>query len=118
MGVISSIDNTFEEVEVLFDDGRVAVYDYATLDELMHAFAITIHKSQGSEYEAVIIPVYAGNSRLFNRNLIYTAVTRAKRMVVMVGTENMMHIINGMIDNTEEQKRYTGLEEKLRKYDG
>jgi exodeoxyribonuclease V alpha subunit len=91
------------------------------MEELSHAFAITIHKSQGSEYEAVIIPVYGGVGRIFNRNLIYTAVTRAKSLVVMVGEDNerhsMMQIINGMIDNTEEQERYTGFAEKLIKFD-
>ena len=121
MGVINSIDDTFEEAEVIFDDGRVAVYDFSTMEELSHAFAITIHKSQGSEYEAVIIPVYGGVGRIFNRNLIYTAVTRAKSLVVMVGEDNerhsMMQIINGMIDNTEEQERYTGFAEKLIKFD-
>ncbi len=117
MGIIKEIDSTFDEIYVEFDDGRVAIYDSSIFDELMHAFAITIHKSQGSEYEAVIIPIYAGGGRLFNRNLIYTAVTRAKRLVVMVGEDNerrsMMQVINRMIDNTEEQERYTGFMEKL-----
>ena len=99
-----------EEVKVLFDDGRVAIYSYSDLDELEHAFAITIHKSQGSEYPAVIIPILTGPIKLMNRNLLYTAITRAKRMVVIVGNINL---INQMIDNTEEQKRYTSLALRL-----
>ena len=81
MGIISSINDFDEIVTVTFDDGRIAEYDYKMLDELEHSFAITIHKSQGSEYPAVIIPLLSGPPKLLNRNLIYTAVTRAKMMV-------------------------------------
>ncbi len=111
MGCIKTINDFDETVTVLFDDGREAVYDYHLLDELEHAFAITIHKSQGSEYPAVIIPLYNGPRKLLNRNLLYTAVTRAKRMVVLVGNINL---VNQMIDNVEEQKRYTSFAERLR----
>lgn len=110
MGTITDINDYDEEVKVLFDDGRVAIYSYSDLDELEHAFAITIHKSQGSEYPAVIIPILTGPIKLMNRNLLYTAITRAKRMVVIVGNINL---INQMIDNTEEQKRYTSLALRL-----
>ena len=110
MGTILDISDYDEEVTVLFDDGRVAVYTYADLDELEHAFAITIHKSQGSEYPAVVIPLLAGPRKLLNRNLLYTAITRAKRMVVIVGNPAM---VNQIIDNTEEQKRYTSLTLRL-----
>ena len=103
--------NDFDEtITVNFDDGRIAEYDYKMLDELEHSFAITIHKSQGSEYPAVIIPLFSGPPKLLNRNLIYTAVTRAKQMVVIVGNLNM---INTMIDNTIEQKRFTSLRERI-----
>lgn len=110
MGTILDISDYDEEVTVLFDDGRVAVYTYADLDELEHAFAITIHKSQGSEYPAVVIPLLTGPRKLLNRNLLYTAITRAKRMVVIVGN---LAMVNQIIDNTEEQKRYTSLTLRL-----
>ena len=111
MGVITEINDFDEELTVTFDDGRVAVYEYSQLDELEHAFAITIHKSQGSEYPAVVIPVFSGPRKLLNRNLLYTAVTRAKQMVVIVGN---LGKVNDMIDNIVEQKRYTGFEDRLR----
>ena len=110
VGTITDISDYDEEVTVLFDDQREAVYSYAALDELEHAFAMTIHKSQGSEYPAVIIPLVSGPKRLLTRNLIYTAITRAKRMVVIVGNIGM---VNQMIDNAEEQKRYTSLTDRL-----
>lgn len=111
MGIIKTVNTFDEEVTVRFDDGREAVYDYNMLDELEHAFAITIHKSQGSEYTAVVIPLYNGSRKLLNRNLLYTAVTRAKRMVVLVGN---IALVNQMIDNVEEQKRFTGFADRLR----
>ncbi len=111
MGIISEINDFDERVIIKFDDGRVAEYEYSQLDELEHAFAITIHKSQGSEYPAVVIPIYAGPPKLLNRNLLYTAVTRAKQMVVIVGNLNK---VNEMIDNILEQKRYTGFERRIR----
>ena len=106
MGIISNISHFDEELTVLFDDGRTVVYPFNGLSELEHAFAVTIHKSQGSEYPVVIIPLLSGPPKLLNRNLIYTAITRAKRMVVIVGNLNL---VNQMIDNKEEQKRYTTL---------
>ena len=109
------LDYFDEIVTVTFDDGRIAEYDYKMLDELEHSFAITIHKSQGSEYPAVIIPLLSGPPKLLNRNLIYTAVTRAKMMVVIVGNLNLR---NEMIDNNEEQKRFTSLAERIVEIDG
>ncbi len=104
VGVIEEISEYEQEITILFDDGRTALYAFNELDELEHAFAVTIHKSQGSEYPAVIIPLLNGTKKLFNRNLLYTAITRAKTMVVIVGN---IGLVNQMIDNTEEQKRYT-----------
>lgn len=106
MGVITEISDYDEELTILFDDGRESVYNYKELDQLEHAFAVTIHKSQGSEYPAVIIPLLGGNWKLMNRNLIYTAITRARQLVIIVGDVNL---VNQMIDNSEEQKRYTSL---------
>ena len=110
MGVITEINDFDERVVITFDDGRVAEYEYNQLDEIEHAFAITIHKSQGSEYPAVVIPILNGMPKLMNRNLLYTAVTRAKNMVVIVGN---LTRVNEMIDNTLEQKRYTSFDLRL-----
>ena len=106
MGRILSINDFDQEIEVQFEDGRIARYSFNMADELEHAFAITIHKSQGSEYPAVVIPLYSGPDRLLNRNLLYTAVTRAKEMVVLVGNPAL---VNRMIDNESEQQRFTTL---------
>lgn len=110
MGIITEINDFDENVEVTFDDGRVAIYEYTQLDELEHSYAITVHKSQGSEYSAVVLPILSGPPKLLNRNLLYTAVTRAKNMVVIVGNLNK---INEMIDNTTEQKRYTSFTTRI-----
>lgn len=104
-GVIESIDFAGECLTVNFDD-RIAVYDFTMLDELEHAYAITIHKSQGSEYPVVIIPAYGAAPQLLTRNLLYTAVTRAQEMVIIVGRPD---IVSAMIDNHRLAKRYTGL---------
>ena len=113
MGIVSEINDFDERVVVTFDDGRVAEYEYSMLDELEHAFAITVHKSQGSEYPAVVIPILSGPPKLFSRNLLYTAVTRARRMVVIVGNLNR---INEMIDNIQEQKRYTSFKMRIQEF--
>ncbi|MBE6573473.1 MAG: ATP-dependent RecD-like DNA helicase [Ruminococcaceae bacterium] len=105
IGVIRKIDTSEETVEVDFD-GKSVVYDFTQLDELEHAYAITIHKSQGSEYPIVIIPSYNYSPKLLTRNLLYTAVTRAQEMVIIVGSGNVVY---GMVDNNRKALRYTGL---------
>ena len=110
MGRITDINGFNDSLTVLFDEERVVEYEFSQLDELEHAYAVTVHKSQGSEYPAVIIPLLAGPPQLMTRNLIYTAVTRASRCVVVVGSENTL--LN-MIDNDTENKRFTGLREAL-----
>ncbi len=115
MGVIRKIDEESSSLEVLFDDDRLVEYDYSILDELEPSFAITIHKSQGSEFPAVIIPIFSGPRVLMTRNLLYTAVTRAKSMVVLVGDEVFL---NEMVHNKREALRFSGLSDKLRKYAG
>ncbi len=111
IGFIKEIDDFDQKLVVEYEDGRLVDYPYNQLDELEHAFAITIHKSQGSEYPVVIIPLFSGPSKLLNRNLLYTAVTRAKKGVVIVGN---IGLVKMMIENNDEQKRYTTFAERLR----
>lgn len=110
IGRIVEINHFAETLSVEFDEGRVSEYAFTELDELEHAYAITIHKSQGSEYPAVVIPLYMGPKLLMTRNLIYTAVTRARRCVTLVGTSECF---DAMVGNDLEQKRYSGLKERI-----
>lgn len=110
MGVIRSIREVTEMVTIEFDEGRVVEYPFKMLDELELAYAITIHKSQGSEYPAVVIPLLGGPKMLMNRNLLYTAVTRAKKCVTIVGDE---HKFDEMVGNISEQARYCGLKDRI-----
>lgn len=111
IGIIREINAFSEEMTVEFDEGRVVDYSFKQLEELELAYAITVHKSQGSEYPAVVIPVYPGPRMLMSRNLIYTAVTRAKSCVCLVG---LPEVFREMVDNETEQRRYTGLKERIR----
>ena len=110
VGIIKEINTFAEFVKVVFDEGKVVEYKFSQLDELELAYAITIHKSQGSEYPAVVMPIFMGPKMLMNRNLLYTAVTRAKKCVTIVGSSNMVQL---MIDNESEQKRYTSLDKRI-----
>lgn len=110
MGCIKEIDTYNEEIIVLFDDDKEVRYPYNLLDELELSYAITIHKSQGSEYPAVVLPLFSGPRILMNRNLLYTAVTRAKQCVVIVGSGRL---VENMIQNNDEQKRYSSLDIRL-----
>ena len=105
MGIIKSINKQAETITVLFDDMRQAVYEFTALDELELAYAVTIHKSQGSEYPVVIIPIHSGPPMLMSRNLLYTAVTRAKKFVIIVGLKSS---VNRMVANDREVSRYSG----------
>lgn len=109
-GIIKEINFFSERISVMFDEGKVAEYPFSQLDELELAYAATIHKSQGSEYPAVVLPLLSGPRLLMNRNLLYTAVTRAKQCVTIVGSGAT---VNGMIENTDEMKRYSGLTRHL-----
>ncbi|MCC8061302.1 MAG: ATP-dependent RecD-like DNA helicase [Clostridiales bacterium] len=111
IGVIRAINSFAEELTVEFDEGRMVDYAFNQLEELELAYAITIHKSQGSEYPAVVIPVYPGPRLLMTRNLIYTAVTRARQCVCLVGQPE---VFQAMVENETEQRRYTGLCDRLR----
>ena len=112
MGIIRQINDFAEQMIIEFDEGRMVEYPYKLLDELELAYAITIHKSQGSEYPAVVIPLLGGPMMLMNRNLLYTAVTRARKCVTLVGNEVTFQ---QMIRNTSQQKRYSGLCDRLKK---
>lgn len=111
IGVITDIDEYSRLVTVRFDDERIVRYPFTGMDEVELAYAVTIHKSQGSEYPAVIIPLLAGPKMLFNRNLLYTGVTRARNCVVILGSSRT---VQEMIDNENEQKRYTSLDCRIR----
>lgn len=110
IGRITRINDYTEKVTVVFDDIRVAEYSYSMLDELELAYAVTIHKSQGSEYPAVVMPLLTGPRVLFNRNLLYTGVTRAKQCITMVGRKST---VQQMIQNVNEQKRYSTLCQRI-----
>lgn len=110
IGTVLYADAESATVKIKFDDGRQALYKNETVSELELAYAITIHKSQGSEYPAVVIPLLTGPSMLMNRNLLYTGVTRAQKCVVIIGSSST---VSEMISNGNEQKRYTGLKERL-----
>jgi exodeoxyribonuclease V alpha subunit len=110
VGIIKEINETAKTVVVEYDDLRKVTYPVTGLDEIELAYAITIHKSQGSEYPAVIMPLLTGPRMLFNRNLLYTGVTRAKKCVTILGSREM---VNQMIINDSEQKRYTGLKDRI-----
>ena len=110
MGTIREMNLYAENMIVEFDDNRLVEYSFKQLDELELAYAITIHKSQGSEYPAVVMPIWPGPKMLMNRNLLYTAVTRARKCVTMVGSEDTFY---HMAENVNEQTRYSGLKERI-----
>lgn len=111
IGVVQRIDYVEQCMEILFDE-RVVAYDFSILDELEHAYAVTVHKSQGSEYPIVIVPMCTAPPMLLTRNLLYTAVTRAQKMVILVGRAD---VIEAMVDNNRQSMRYTGLARRLMK---
>ncbi|XZK27184.1 SF1B family DNA helicase RecD2 [Clostridium perfringens] len=111
MGFIESIDLEGKKLSIIFDDERRVIYDFMYLDELDLAYTITIHKSQGSEFPVVIIPAYMGAPLLMNRNLLYTGITRAKEMVVVVGIPKALKY---MVDNTRSMERYSSLNWRIK----
>ena len=115
MGTIKEIYEYNQTLVVEFDDLRKVTYPFSALDELELAYAITIHKSQGSEYPAVVMPLLAGPRPLFNRNLLYTGVTRARNCLTILGSKE---ILGEMIDNNQENRRYTGLRSRIREVKG
>jgi exodeoxyribonuclease V alpha subunit len=111
MGIVLEINDFAEEVTVEYDECRQVHYSFQQLDELELAYAVTVHKAQGSEYPAVVIPLLTGPAPLMNRNILYTAVTRARSCVAIVGSDET---VRNMIDNERQQHRYTTLQVRIR----
>ena len=109
IGTVAAIDNELHEVRINYD-GRITAYEYADLDEVVLAYATSVHKSQGSEYPVVIVPILTQHYMLLQRNLLYTGITRGKKLVILVGTKKALAIA---IKNNKPQKRYTRLRERL-----
>ncbi len=110
IGRIVKISNEERQIQVLFDDGKVTWYAYSELDQLEHAYAITIHKAQGSEFDVVILAVPQSSNMLLTRNLLYTGITRAKKLLIVIGNKNLIEF---MINNCDTKKRNTGLRIKF-----
>ena len=111
VGMIVDINDYAQQLVVEYEDHKKVTYPFVALDELELAYAVTIHKSQGSEYPAVILPLLGGPRMLFNRNLLYTAVTRAKGCVTILGSSQ---VVSDMIENEQVSRRYTGLTDRIR----
>ncbi len=111
LGRITDIDTSDGAIKVKFDDDKEVWYEYADLEQLEHAYAITVHKSQGSEFDVVVMPIAQTSPMLLTRNLLYTAITRAKKLLIIISSDK---IIQFTIQNTDSKKRNTGLEHKLR----
>jgi exodeoxyribonuclease V alpha subunit len=109
LGVVAGIDATEQEVTIQFD-GRDVTYDYADLNEITLAWSISIHKSQGSEYPVVLLPIYLTHYVMLSRNLIYTGLTRAKKLAIVIGSNKA---IGMAVRQVNQQQRYTRLKEKL-----
>ena len=113
MGYIHRIDKKNRQICVLFEKEKFVTFTFAEAESLTLAYAITIHKSQGSEFEALMIPICSGNGEFLTRNLIYTAVTRAKQKVFLIGEK---YVLQMMIKNDRTQKRFSALRERLSEY--
>ena len=111
LGTIERINEEERNIEIRFDDDKIAIYEYSDLDQIEHSYSITIHKAQGSEFDVVIMVIPQSAPVLLTRNLLYTGMTRAKKMLIVIGNNN---IIDFMINNIDTKKRNTGLEEKIR----
>ena len=109
IGIITRLNRLLGEIEINFD-GRVAIYNIEMLENVELAYAATVHKSQGSEFDAVILPILGGYDKLYFRNLLYTAVTRAKKLLVIVGSKNRLKF---MVENNRRMNRYTCLKQML-----
>ena len=112
LGTVRKIDDVTKQIEIQFDDDKKAWYEYSDLEQLEHSYAITVHKSQGSEFDVVVMCLPPAAPMLLTRNLLYTGITRAKKLLIILGTDR---IVEYMVQNTETKKRNTGLEYKIKK---
>lgn len=112
IGRISKINLEERQVQVEFDDGKITWYAFSELDQLDHAYSITIHKAQGSEFDVVILAIPQSSKMLLTRNLLYTGLTRAKKLLIVIGNKNLIEF---MINNCDMKKRNTGLKIKFDK---
>ena len=112
MGIIEEIDTINGQIKIQFEDLKTAIYEYSDLEQIEHCFAITVHKSQGSEFDSVIMPLLNAAPMLLTRNVLYTGMTRAKNMLTIIGSS---HTVEYMINNVNSKKRNSGLEFKLNK---
>ena len=110
IGRIESISNEYDCMNVVFDETKTVEYGFHFISDIEPAYATTVHKSQGSEFPVIIMPIYHGSPSVMSRNLLYTAITRAKKLVILVGK---YEILEKMIKNNSEIKRFCGLKEKL-----
>ena len=106
IGILKSISSRDKAFVILFNDGKQVTYDFDQMDEITHAYAMTVHKSQGSEFPVVVMPIVAGPPLFLNRKLLYTAVTRAKKLLILIGNQ---YVFRQMIKSTESQNRQTAL---------
>ena len=114
IGRVVKISNEERQIEVEFDDGKVTWYAFSELEELEHAYSITIHKAQGSEFDVVILVIPQSSNMLLTRNLLYTGITRAKKLLIVIGNKNLIEF---MINNCDTKKRNTGLRIKFESID-
>ena len=112
MGLIDTIDKSEGTIDIRFEDGKLASYQYSDLDQIEHCFAITVHKSQGSEFESVIMPILQAPPMLLTRNVLYTGMTRAKNRLIIIGSQSTVEY---MIENVNSKKRNSGLRNKIEK---
>ena len=113
IGILTRISSRDKSFEVLFNDGKRVAYDFDQMDEITHAYAMTVHKSQGSEFPVVIMPIVGGPPLFLNRKLLYTAVTRAKKLLILIGNQ---YVFRQMIKSSESQNRQTALRDRIITY--
>ena len=111
IGTVINVDEKERQIEIQFDDEKVAWYDFTDLDQIEHSYEITIHKAQGSEFDVVIMVIPQTSPMLLTRNLLYTGITRARKLLIIIGSEKT---VDFMIQNVDSRKRITGLEYKMR----
>ncbi|MBK5244774.1 MAG: ATP-binding domain-containing protein, partial [Eubacteriaceae bacterium] len=113
IGILENINEGMKSFTILFNDGKRVLYDFEQMDEITHAYAMTVHKSQGSEFPVVVMPIVGGPPLFLNRKLLYTAVTRAKKLLILMGSS---YVFSQMIKSGDSQERQTALRERIIDY--